>query len=381
MCFKYLISTIKNSLEIGHINLGKWGQQREKKIFPSKNFAWVTARTQVPEMAQTSPCLLMGEQHESVAPALLRQREGCWCCAGALRKIGLAFEVGRAWECCTTFILGAGTCWNSNYWETGLRQSEALPLPCKEVQFFYLKLVFLTSPNVKKQWSQATPASLPGKPGKVKWGLLLDSPTSAAVTEGFKKKPKQTNLSTGKTCPNVCFERKRVWKRGVWAYLSLILPLPSTPPTSVCHIRLPHLSGSLPATLRPLCHGWQHGWKLQGSEERQGEPFPLQAGSSCCVLSSGSSTRLSLQQGPSAPHPSWWCASRHALLIGKGSPKTFPHTPIFMAAVDAWIKAILSNCLGLCAPLCHPSIPGQPPLPIPLCLPKPPLCVSALSLC
>lgn len=45
--FKYLISRIKKSLETGHINLGKWGQQREKKtFFPSKNFAWITARTQ-----------------------------------------------------------------------------------------------------------------------------------------------------------------------------------------------------------------------------------------------------------------------------------------------------------------------------------------------
>lgn len=236
MCFKYLISTIKNSLEIGHINLRKWGQQREKKIFPSKNFAWVTARTQVPEMAQTSPCLLMGEQHESVAPALLRQREGCWCCAGALRKIGLAFEVGRAWECCTTFILGAGTCWNSNYWETGLRQSEALPLPCKEVQFFYLKLVFLTSPNVKKQWSQATPASLPGKPGKVKWGLLLDSPTSAAVTEGFKKNPnKQTWAQERHALMSVLKKKKSMKKRG----LGLFIPYSSSP-FHTPNICLPH---------------------------------------------------------------------------------------------------------------------------------------------
>lgn len=241
MCFKYLISTIKNSLEIGHINLGKWGQQREKKIFfPSKNFAWVTARTQVPEMAQTSPCLLMGEQHESVAPALLRQREGCWCCAGALRKIGLAFEVGRAWECCTTFILGAGTCWNSNYWETGLRQSEALPLPCKEVQFFYLKLVFLTSPNVKKQWSQATPASLPGKPGKVKWGLLLDSPTSAAVTEGFKKNPNKQTWAQERHALMSVLKEKEYEKEGfglIYPLFFLSLPHPQHLfATSDCHI-------------------------------------------------------------------------------------------------------------------------------------------------
>lgn len=78
ICFKYLISTIKKSLEIGHVNLGKWSQQREKKTcFPSKTSAWVTTGTQVPEMAQTSPCLLMGERHESVAHALLREGEGC----------------------------------------------------------------------------------------------------------------------------------------------------------------------------------------------------------------------------------------------------------------------------------------------------------------
>lgn len=78
ICFKCLISTIKKSLEIAHINLGKWGQQREEKpFFPSKNFAWVTTQTQVLEMAQTSPCLLMGEQHESEAQALLREGEGC----------------------------------------------------------------------------------------------------------------------------------------------------------------------------------------------------------------------------------------------------------------------------------------------------------------
>jgi len=98
-------------------------------------------------MGQTSPCLLTGERHESVAHAeqgavlrswraLLRAGKGCWCCVGAWRKIGLAFEVGRAWECRTTFILGAGTCWNSNYWERWLKQSEVLLSLRKEVQFF-----------------------------------------------------------------------------------------------------------------------------------------------------------------------------------------------------------------------------------------------------
>lgn len=80
-------------------------------------------------------------------------------------------------------------------------ESEALPLPCEEVQFFYLKLVFLTCPKVKKQRNQATSASLQGKPGKAKWGLLLDSPTSAAVTAGFKNKKHEKILEHRKDKP------------------------------------------------------------------------------------------------------------------------------------------------------------------------------------
>lgn len=60
---------------------------------------------------------------------------------------------------------------------------------------FYLGVMFLTCPKVKKQQSQATSASLQGKPGKVnpKWGCaagLAYFTTSAAVTARFKKKIK-----------------------------------------------------------------------------------------------------------------------------------------------------------------------------------------------
>lgn len=165
--------------------------------------------------------------------------------------------------------------------------------------------------------------------------------------------------------------KKRVWKRVCLGLFIPCFPSPFHAPSIATSLRLSHPNPQAFAL-------WLAAWKLQGSGERQGEPFPLQPGSSCSMLSSA---RLLLQQGPSAPHPSWRRASRHTLLIGKGSPRIFPRTPIFMAAVDAWINAILSNCLGLHAPLCHPSIPGQPPLHALLCLPKPPACASALSLC
>lgn len=55
------------------------------------------------------------------------------------------------------------------------------------------------------------------------------------------KKKKKTNmkksLSTGKTGPNVCFGKKAYEKGVVWAYLSLVLPLPSN--LQHCHIYQP----------------------------------------------------------------------------------------------------------------------------------------------
>jgi len=57
---------------------------------------------------------------------------------------------------------------------------------------FYLRVMFLTDPEVKKQWSQAPSASLQGKPGEVnpKWGcaasLAYSTTAAAAVTARFK---------------------------------------------------------------------------------------------------------------------------------------------------------------------------------------------------
>lgn len=45
------------------------------------------------------------------------------------------------------------------------------------------------------------------------------------------------SLSTGKTGPNVCFGKKAYEKGVVWAYLSLVLPLPSN--LQHCHIYQP----------------------------------------------------------------------------------------------------------------------------------------------
>lgn len=70
---------------------------------------------------------------------------------------------------------------------------------------------------------------------------------------GLKIKNMKKSLSTGKTSPNVCFEKKSM-KKGLFGLIyplfSLSLPRPPT---------LPHLSGSLTPTLRPLPCGWQHG--------------------------------------------------------------------------------------------------------------------------
>lgn len=169
-------------------------------------------------------------------------------------------------------------------------------------------------------------------------------------------------MRAGKTGPNVCFEIKGI-KRGLFGVICPVSSL-SLPRPPHCHLMGSLTPNPQAFALQPAA--WLEATGKQG-EEGRAIPTAIWLLPLCTILSSGSSTRLSLQQGPSAPHPSWRRASRRALLFGKGSLRIFLRTPIFMAAVGAWIKAILSNYLGLLAdscprhaPLCHPSIPGQP---------------------
>lgn len=113
-------------------------------------------------------------------------------------------------------------------------------------------ILFLPQASVSglSQGKKATSASLQGKPGKVKWGLLLDSPTSAAVTAGFKKEKKNTmkkSLSTGKTSPKVCFEKKSM-KKGLFGliYPLFSLSLPRPQHCHMCQTLSPQPSGLCP---------------------------------------------------------------------------------------------------------------------------------------